>query len=106
MIRCRHHCQYLEISKLSKVHANTVRSADRFFTVALAIGTVGITIRSAYRVAELQAGFHSHLFNEEVLFMLLEGTVMSIVGITLTAFHPGLVFGKKWTHANFSLRKG
>lgn len=81
-----------------------VTRADFLIDTALAVGTIGIIVRSSYRIAELQAGFHSQIFNQQILFMFLEGTVMSIVSIALTAFHPGLVFGDKWRQANFSLR--
>ena len=71
---------------------------------ALGIATAGIIARSSYRIAELQAGFHSKLFNEEALFMVLEGTVMAVSSIALTAFHPALVFRTQWRDANFTLR--
>ena len=77
-----------------------------YFATALVVATVAIYARSVYRIAELQAGFHSDLANQEVLFMVLEGTVISIASIGLTAFHPGLVFGYKWRNANFTLKGG
>ena len=58
----------------------------------------------SYRIAELQAGFHSHLFNDEGFFMVLEGTVMSIVAIALTVLHPGLVFRRQWRDTDYSFR--
>lgn len=71
---------------------------------ALAVATVAIYVRSVYRIAELQAGFHSDLANREALFMGLEGTVITIATVSLTAFHPGLVFGYQWRDANFTLK--
>ena len=68
---------------------------------ALAIATTAIIIRSAYRVAELHAGFHSSLGNNEPLLMVLEGGVVTIACLSLTIFHPGLVFRRQWRDANF-----
>jgi hypothetical protein len=36
--------------------------------------------------------------------MCLEGVVITLGSITLTVFHPGLVFGNHWRQADFSLK--
>ncbi|KAI4242601.1 MAG: hypothetical protein L6R40_003982 [Gallowayella cf. fulva] len=63
---------------------------------ALALATLTIYIRSIFRVAELQGGFNGHLANDEVTFMILEGTMVAIASIALTLPHPGMVFGPNW----------
>jgi hypothetical protein len=58
----------------------------------LAIATIGIFIRSVYRVAELQGGFGGSLANSEALFMIFEGPMTIIAVAALTVFHPGTCF--------------
>lgn len=55
-----------------------------------------ILIRSSYRVAELTGGFHGKLWNSEVHFMVLDGSMVAIASILLTVFHPGLAFHGRW----------
>jgi len=69
------------------------------FLFALGLATVCIYIRSCFRVAELEGGFDSALANDEVLFMILEGAMVSVACIALTVAHPGMVFGKGWKFA-------
>ena len=72
---------------------------------AVLISTIAILIRSCFRVAELSAGFHGALANNETTFMVLDG-VMIIIAITvLTVLHPGVAFQGHWSAANFTLRK-
>ncbi|KAI4152179.1 MAG: hypothetical protein L6R39_001877 [Caloplaca ligustica] len=66
------------------------------FIIALAVATLTIYIRSCFRVAELQGGFDGELANDQITFMVLEGTMVSIACIALTAVHPGFVFGSSW----------
>jgi len=70
--------------------------ANQVFATGLVIATVFILIRSSYRVAELVGGFHGKLWNSEVYFMTLDGTMVAIASILLTALHPGLAFHGQW----------
>ena len=62
----------------------------------LASAVLTILIRSAFRVAELQGGFHNKLANNEVALMILEGAMVSIACICLTGLHPTLLVSKNW----------
>jgi hypothetical protein len=62
---------------------------------ALLTATVGILIRSTFRVAELTGGFHGKLWNNEIDFMSLDGAMVGLACLCLTGFHPGLVFHRK-----------
>ncbi|KAI9834596.1 MAG: hypothetical protein M1838_005488 [Thelocarpon superellum] len=97
---------YQRRSEISSSGMPLVRSL-RFkgFLFALAAATLFIFIRSCFRVAELNGGFHGTLANQEVTFMLLEGMMIVLAVLSLTAFHPGLAFGEHWHAANFTLRK-
>lgn len=66
--------------------------------IALVIATVTILIRSSFRVAELTGGFHGRLWNGEIYFMVLDGTMVSIASILLTIFHPGVAFHGQWAY--------
>ena len=61
-----------------------------------------IYIRSVFRCVELADGFHSELANDEKAFMILEGAMIGVAAIALSAFHPGIIFGHYWSKCNFS----
>ncbi|KAH8884184.1 putative RTA1 domain protein [Thozetella sp. PMI_491] len=68
----------------------------RSLVFGLAIASVTIFVRCAFRVAELSRGFQSPLANNEVAFMTLEGTVVLIACLCLTLGHPGLCLDIAW----------
>ncbi|KAK8063207.1 hypothetical protein PG996_007859 [Apiospora saccharicola] len=68
---------------------------------ALAAATVLIIIRSVYRLAELQGGFHGKLANDEVVFMIIEGPMIILACSALVAFHPGLSLKGHWEMKDF-----
>jgi hypothetical protein len=56
-------------------------------------------------VAELSGGFGSHLANDEVLYMILEGAMIIIASVALTVMHPGIGFGKEaWKAGDWHFR--
>ncbi|KAB8337086.1 hypothetical protein FH972_021390 [Carpinus fangiana] len=83
-----------------------LRSSKLFnaFLWGLAVATVTIFIRCCFRVAELSQGFNGHLFNDEVVFMVLEGPMVIIACLCLTVLHPALSFQGQWADSNWSLR--
>ncbi|KIW97467.1 uncharacterized protein Z519_01051 [Cladophialophora bantiana CBS 173.52] len=92
--------------KLIPEHA-LLRNTRRFkgFLIGIAAAVITITVRSSYRLAELQDGFNGQLANDEVTFMILEGPMIIIAVTGLTAWHPGLVLGQKlWSDAGFHFR--
>jgi hypothetical protein len=72
---------------------------------SLALATVAIFVRSVSRVAELKGGFHSSLANNEVLFMILEGAMISIAILCLTILHPGVCFLGQWNETKWKFRR-
>ncbi|KUJ10118.1 RTA1-domain-containing protein [Mollisia scopiformis] len=76
----------------------TIREKKYFrgFVFGLLLATVTILIRSIFRVVELTGGFHGRLWNDEVAFMCLDGTMVATAYIFLTVFHPGLAFHGRW----------
>ncbi|KAF7714258.1 Uncharacterized protein PECH_008930 [Penicillium ucsense] len=75
------------------------------FLVGLALATLTIFVRSAFRVAELQGGFHSALANNQVMFMILEGAMIAIATICMTVLHPGLCFNGLWDATKWTFRR-
>jgi hypothetical protein len=63
---------------------------------ALLVATITILVRSSFRVVELTGGFHGHLWNDEVDFMVLDGAMVACACICLTVWHPGLAFHGRW----------
>ncbi|CAG9975247.1 unnamed protein product [Clonostachys byssicola] len=70
------------------------RWKSMIYGLAIASGT--IFVRCIFRVAELKDGFGSSLANDEVAFMILEGTMIAIASICLTVGHPGLCLDIEW----------
>lgn len=68
---------------------------------ALAAAVFLIIVRSAYRLAELQGGFHGKLANNEVVFMIIEGPMVILACAALVAFHPGLALKGHWDMKGF-----
>ncbi|OBS22523.1 hypothetical protein FPOA_08860 [Fusarium poae] len=77
----------------------------KIFLICLTIATFTILIRTAYRVAELSAGYHSKLAENETVFMLLEGSMVVIATTAMAVTHPGVSFQGQWDQANFRLKK-
>ncbi|KAL2841009.1 RTA1 like protein-domain-containing protein [Aspergillus pseudoustus] len=74
------------------------------FLVLQGLATICIYIRSVFRVAELSNGFGSHLANDEVTFMVLEGAMISIAVISLSTWgHPGIGFRGYWSSLNYPM---
>ncbi|KAK5679175.1 phospholipid-translocating ATPase rsb1 [Elasticomyces elasticus] len=74
------------------------------FMANLLLATVVILIRSIFRVAELWGGFDGALWNNEVDFLILDGAMISVAALCLSALHPGPAFGGQWNAANWSFR--
>lgn len=77
--------------------------AFRVFGVGLVGATVTILVRSIFRVAELWQGFGGSIWNDEALFMVLDGAMVAVASTLLSALHPGRAFGEQWAAANWSL---
>ncbi|KAJ5241212.1 RTA1-domain-containing protein [Penicillium citrinum] len=77
----------------------TIRSGWKWkvFLFGLAGAILTIFIRSCFRVAELQGGFDSNLANDEITLMILESAMITISCFCLTAGHPGVVMGRRWS---------
>ncbi|KAL3440507.1 RTA1 like protein-domain-containing protein [Aspergillus insuetus] len=68
------------------------------------LATICIYIRSVFRVAELSDGFDSHLANDEVTFMVLEGAMISIAAMALSTWgHPGIGFRGQWSELDYPI---
>lgn len=92
----------------SSPERTTVRSRAVFkaFLASLLLATVAILARSIFRAAELWEGFEGKLWNSETDFLILDGAMVALAVLALSALHPGLAFGGQWHAANWSLRTG
>ncbi|KIW88040.1 uncharacterized protein Z519_11150 [Cladophialophora bantiana CBS 173.52] len=83
------------------------RLTFKLFLSAIAIATVTILIRCSFRVAELSEGFGSALANDQVMFMVLDGAMMSLAVLALSIGHPGPALGTMmWEQGGFKLLGG
>ncbi|KAJ5778801.1 sphingoid long-chain base transporter RSB1 [Penicillium odoratum] len=89
--------------------ANMIELRNSFrwkaFLTGLFLATITIFIRSVFRVAELNGGFHSSLANNEILFMILEGAMIVIAILCLTVLHPGVCFDGQWNQTKWKFRR-
>ncbi|KAK1716714.1 hypothetical protein CaCOL14_011683 [Colletotrichum acutatum] len=76
----------------------------KLFLFALFGATAFLFIRTVFRSVELSEGFGGKLANQEVEFMILDGTMIILACSCLTIFHPGYGFGKRWNEAKFRFR--
>jgi hypothetical protein len=94
-------------ANLNPKHADLYNSHKfKKFLWTLALATICIFIRSVFRVAELSEGFKGHLANNQISFMILDGTMVIIASLALTIMHPGRAFGSVWEEANFHFLLG
>ncbi|KAL2285379.1 hypothetical protein FJTKL_08298 [Diaporthe vaccinii] len=84
-----------------------LRDTKKFtwFQYALGAAVVLVFIRSVYRVAELQQGFDGPIANDEVSFMILEGPMIFLAVLAMTALHPGFGLGGQWSSAAWSIKQ-
>lgn len=82
------------------------RAVFKAFMAALLLATLAILARSIFRAAELWEGFEGKLWNSEKDFLILDGAMIALAVLLLSALHPGLAFGGQWNAADWSLRKG
>ncbi|KAK3067705.1 phospholipid-translocating ATPase rsb1 [Teratosphaeriaceae sp. CCFEE 6253] len=74
------------------------------FLAGMILATLVILIRSIFRAAELWGGFEGTLWNDEVDFLILDGAMMSVACLCLSALHSGAAFGGQWRAAEWSFR--
>ena len=82
-----------------------IRQSGMFkvFTASLLLATLAVLTRSVFRVVELWQGFSGELWNNETDFLILDGAMIGLAVICLTAMHPGFAFGKEmWLYACFT----
>lgn len=74
----------------------SIRATSYFKAIlaALAVSTLTILWRSAYRVAELSEGWDGPLLANEGLFIAFEGVLIVVAVLVLNVFHPSIAFGE------------
>lgn len=83
----------LSITPLS-ANAETTKNDPKFraFMAAYLIAFVTLLTRCVYRIVEMQSGWGSSLMRDQVLFIILEGVMLSIATLCQTVLHPGVCF--------------
>ena len=99
-LKCRNGSLDMDSAKIACRESGIFKA----FIFSLLIATVAILIRSFYRVAELWQGFSGELWNNEKDFMILDGGMIGLAVLLLTAFHPGPAFKEQWHAANWTFK--
>ncbi|KAF1941692.1 RTA1-domain-containing protein [Clathrospora elynae] len=68
------------------------KTSFRCFILAIIVAYMGVFIRCVYRIPELTGGWRSELMRDEPEFIVLEGVMIVLSVLALTAFHPGFCF--------------
>ncbi|KAL8645032.1 MAG: hypothetical protein Q9210_006935 [Variospora velana] len=74
--------------------AKEIRQTTKFslFLTGLVLAYLTILIRCVYRIAELAGGWGNPVMQNDAEFIILEGVMIVIAALALTALHPGLFF--------------
>ncbi|KAL4939083.1 hypothetical protein BDV06DRAFT_231281 [Aspergillus oleicola] len=72
------------------------RAFWKLFLAGLVAATITVYTRSIFRVIELNGGYDSEIANDEIAFMVLEGAMVGITCICLTALHPGIALKTRY----------
>lgn len=64
----------------------------KFFLGALALSTLCILARCAYRVAELSEGWLGELAHDKLLFIVFEGVMVLVASTAMLVFHPVWIY--------------
>ncbi|KAL1841276.1 hypothetical protein VTJ49DRAFT_7278 [Mycothermus thermophilus] len=87
-------------------HLRARKAFQPGFVVGVFLAAAFVFVRSVFRCAELSEGFDGPLANDEVTFMVLEGTMIALTSILLTVAHPGVTVGKEgWQAASWKANK-
>ena len=90
----------------SKQAASVVSSPSfRAYAVATLVAYLTILIRCCYRIPELSGGWRNKVFTNQIEFIVLEGVMIAVATIALTAVHPGYFFPSLATPMNASLKQ-
>jgi len=80
------------------------RIVFKAFMASVLLAAVAVLIRSVFRAAELWGGFSGRLWNDETDFLILDGAMIGLASVCLTALHPGLAFGGQWHAADWTFK--
>lgn len=75
-------------------HGTTIFRSTKFrlFICGVILAYLTIFVRCVYRIPELTGGWGSPMMRNEVEFIVLEGVMIVLAVMTLTACHPGYCF--------------
>ncbi|KAI0431713.1 RTA1 like protein-domain-containing protein [Xylaria sp. FL1042] len=68
----------------------------KIFLATFTSTTVLISLRTGYRTVQVAEGFQSPIAQSEILFLVLDGTVMLVATILLLVCFPARVLGQSW----------
>ncbi|KAF4496128.1 parasitic phase-specific PSP-1 [Fusarium agapanthi] len=72
----------------SKANGAVSRQKLQTFAIVLTIAYFLVLIRCIYRIPELAGGWGNHLMRIEKEFLVLDGTMIALATLILTAFWP------------------
>ncbi|KAF2167825.1 hypothetical protein M409DRAFT_21972 [Zasmidium cellare ATCC 36951] len=89
------------VSDEAKKLAHSLRF--RMFAGGIVLAYLTILTRCCYRIPELAGGWGNSVYRTEVLFIVLDGVMITMATLALTLLHPGFFFPR--LSAPFRMRK-
>ena len=79
---------------LSRLPADSPLRRPKFklFCAAVTLSFIGLFSRSIYRLPEMAGGWRNPLMQNQTDFIILEGGMIAMASIVMTAFHPAYCF--------------
>ena len=97
-LRVYAHRSQLEPSAIKLMNATRFK----LFVGGLTLAYITIFTRCIFRIGEMANGWGNSIMQDETDFIVLDGVMITIATLCLTAFHPGLVFPEMQTHGKTS----
>ncbi|CAF9942381.1 MAG: hypothetical protein ALECFALPRED_009719 [Alectoria fallacina] len=89
-------------ARRSQLEASAIKlmNATRFklFTSGLVLAYLTIFTRCVFRIGEMAKGWGNPIMQDQTDFIVLDGVMITIATLCLTAFHPGVVFPEMQMH--------
>ena len=96
----RVHSRRSELEPSAVKLMNTTRF--KLFTSGLVLAYITIFTRCVFRIGEMAKGWGNPIMQDQTDFIVLDGVMIVIATLCLTAFHPGLVFPEMQMHGKTS----
>ncbi|KAH8665787.1 RTA1 like protein-domain-containing protein [Tricladium varicosporioides] len=83
----------------------TETSLFEAFLIGLALSTLLLLTRTIFRTIELSSGFKGPVARKQILFIIAEGVLVTIIALILTVLHPGPSFQGFYSSSDYLITR-